>query len=70
LRLLESGELPDGWLQRTCPLVGLQQAKILLLFTDADASTSQTPFPAHSIAQEHGAALVSFSPEQIINDLV
>jgi glycosyltransferase involved in cell wall biosynthesis len=68
LRLLETAGLPDGWVGKNHALwVGVQQAKSAwLLFTDADAehernSTSR----ALQIAQEQGAALVSFSPEQV-----
>ena len=68
LRLLETAGLPDGWVGKNYALwVGVQQAKSAwLLFTDADAehernSTSR----ALQIAQEQGAALVSFSPEQV-----
>ena len=68
LRLLESGELPDGWVGKNHALwVGVQQAKSpWLLFTDADAEHEPDSVSrALHIAQEHGAALVSFSPEQI-----
>jgi glycosyltransferase involved in cell wall biosynthesis len=68
LRLLETAGLPDGWVGKNHALwIGVQQAKSTwLLFTDADAehernSTSR----ALQIAQEQGAALVSFSPEQV-----
>jgi glycosyltransferase involved in cell wall biosynthesis len=68
LRLLETAGLPDGWVGKNYALwVGVQEAKSAwLLFTDADAehernSTSR----ALQIAQEQGAALVSFSPEQV-----
>jgi glycosyltransferase involved in cell wall biosynthesis len=68
LRLLESGGLPDGWVGKNYALsVGVQEAKgVWLLFTDADAEHERDSVPrALRIAQEHGAALVSFSPEQI-----
>ncbi len=68
LRLLESGELPDGWVGKNHALwVGVQQAKSpWLLFTDADAEHEPDSVSrALHIAQEHGATLVSFSPEQI-----
>jgi len=68
LRLLESGGLPDGWVGKNHALwVGVQQAKSpWLLFTDADAEHEPDSVSrALHIAQEHGAALVSFSPEQI-----
>src|SRR5712692_9706884 len=68
LRLLESGGLPDGWVGKNHALwVGVQQAKSpWLLFTDADAEHEPDSVSrALQIAQEQGAALVSFSPEQI-----
>jgi glycosyltransferase involved in cell wall biosynthesis len=68
LRLLESGGLPDGWVGKNYALwVGVQQAKSAwLLFTDADAEHERDSVSrALQIAQEHNAALVSFSPEQI-----
>src|SRR5258706_6948510 len=68
LRLLESGELPDGWVGKNHALwVGVQQAKcVWLLFTDADAEHERDSVShALQIANEQGAALVSFSPEQI-----
>jgi glycosyltransferase involved in cell wall biosynthesis len=68
LRLLESGGLPDGWVGKNHALwIGMQQAKCdWLLFTDADAEHERHSVSrALQIAQEHHAALVSFSPEQI-----
>jgi glycosyltransferase involved in cell wall biosynthesis len=68
LRLLESGELPDGWVGKNHALwVGVRQAKSpWLLFTDADAEHERDSVArALQIAKEQGAALVSFSPEQI-----
>jgi glycosyltransferase involved in cell wall biosynthesis len=68
LRLLESGALPDGWVGKNHALwVGVQQAGCdWLLFTDADAEHERDSVSrALQIAQEHNAALVSFSPEQI-----
>jgi len=68
LRLLESSRLPDGWVGKNHALwVGVQQAKCAwLLFTDADAEHERNSASrALQLAQEHNAALVSFSPEQI-----
>ena len=68
LRLLESGELPDGWVGKNHALwIGAKQAKgAWLLFTDADAQHEpNSAASALQIAQKHHAALVSFSPEQI-----
>jgi glycosyltransferase involved in cell wall biosynthesis len=68
LRLLESGELPDGWVGKNHALwVGVREAKSpWLLFTDADAEHERVSVSrALQIANEQGAALVSFSPEQI-----
>src|SRR5216683_1866140 len=68
LRLLESGELPDGWVGKNHALwVGVEQAKCAwLLFTDADAEHERDSVSrALQIANQQGAALVSFSPEQI-----
>jgi glycosyltransferase involved in cell wall biosynthesis len=68
LRLLEAGSLPDGWVGKNHALwVGVHQAKSAwLLFTDADAEHEpNSAARALQIAQEHNAALVSFSPEQI-----
>jgi glycosyltransferase involved in cell wall biosynthesis len=68
LRLLETPGLPDGWVGKNHALwIGTQQAKgAWLLFTDADAEhESHSSARALQIAQEHHAALVSFSPQQI-----
>ena len=68
LRLLESDELPDGWVGKNHALwIGAQQAiGKWLLFTDADAEHKpNSAAKALEIAQKNDAALVSFSPEQI-----
>lgn len=68
LRLLETSNLPDGWVGKNHALwVGVQQATSpWLLFTDADAQHSGNSVGrALQIAHERQAALVSFSPEQI-----
>lgn len=69
LRLLEAGGLPDGWVGKNHALwVGVQQAKgDWLLFTDADVvHEPNSAARALQLAQENNAALVSFSPEQIM----
>jgi glycosyltransferase involved in cell wall biosynthesis len=68
LRLLEAGELPDGWVGKNHALwVGVQQANSAwLLFTDADAEHQRDSVSrALQIAKEKNTALVSFSPEQV-----
>jgi glycosyltransferase involved in cell wall biosynthesis len=68
LRLLEVTELPEGWVGKNYALwIGAQQAKgAWLLFTDADAEHEpNSAARALQIAQDHNAALVSFSPQQI-----
>jgi len=68
LRLLESGELPDGWVGKNHALwVGVQQAKSAwLLFTDADAEHLQDSVSlALQTAEQQHASLLSYSPEQM-----
>lgn len=68
LRLLETAGLPDGWVGKNHALwVGVQEASsVWLLFTDADAEHQcNSAAQALRLAQQHDAALVSFSPEQI-----
>ncbi len=68
MHLLESGELPDGWVGKNHALwIGVRRAKSpWLLFTDADAEHEPDSVSrALQIANEQGAALVSFSSEQI-----
>lgn len=69
LRVLQAGQLPAGWVGKNHALwLGVQAAKQdWLLFTDADtrhlAGATQR---ALEDAQRYGAALVSYSPEQIM----
>jgi chlorobactene glucosyltransferase len=68
LRVLETQEVPPGWVGKNNAVwIGASQAKSLwLLFTDADAELAPAGVArALQVAQEAGAALVSFSPEQL-----
>jgi glycosyltransferase involved in cell wall biosynthesis len=67
LRIVNSGELPQGWVGKNYALwLGAQAAKSdWLLFTDAD--TVHFPGAAQRALEDariHNAALVSYSPEQ------
>jgi glycosyltransferase involved in cell wall biosynthesis len=69
LRLLETGTLPAGWLGKNNAAWkgACEAANGWLLFTDADAELlSEATARALQIAGEFEAALVSFSPEQVI----
>jgi cellulose synthase/poly-beta-1,6-N-acetylglucosamine synthase-like glycosyltransferase len=69
VRLLETTELPPGWVGKNHAVwLGAQQAQgEWLLFTDADAVHAQySAAKALAIAKEQNAALVSFSPEQVM----
>ena len=69
LRLLDAPEPPPGWVGKNhAAWLGAQQATgEWLLFTDADAILSEgAAATALALAGEHQAALVSFSPEQIL----
>jgi glycosyltransferase involved in cell wall biosynthesis len=69
LRLLETEELPAGWVGKNNAVwLGAREAKgEWLLFTDADAVHSgDSAARALAIAAKENAALVSFSPEQIM----
>jgi cellulose synthase/poly-beta-1,6-N-acetylglucosamine synthase-like glycosyltransferase len=69
LRLLETHEVPSGWIGKNHAVsVGAKEAKSTwLLFTDADAELKPGAMArALQIAQENSAALVSFSPEQVV----
>ena len=68
LRLLETRDVPPGWMGKNNAVwMGAQEAKSAwLLFTDADAELApEAVARALQIARETGAALVSFSPEQV-----
>jgi glycosyltransferase involved in cell wall biosynthesis len=68
LRLLETTDLPEGWVGKNHALwVGVEQATSpWLLFTDADAvHFANSVERALQVAREQEAGLVSFSPEQI-----
>src|SRR5215470_4663170 len=69
LRLLETTELPNGWVGKNNAVwLGAQEAKgKWLLFTDADAVLAPgATAKAFQLALENSAALVSFSPEQTL----
>jgi glycosyltransferase involved in cell wall biosynthesis len=68
LRVLETQNLPPGWVGKNNAVwIGVSQAKSpWLLFTDADAELAPAAVTrALQVARETGAALVSFSPEQL-----
>ncbi|MGB8476888.1 MAG: glycosyltransferase [Candidatus Acidiferrum sp.] len=68
LRLLETHEVPPGWVGKNhAVFLGAKEAKSpWLLFTDADAELQPgATARALQLAQDNGAALISFSPEQI-----
>jgi cellulose synthase/poly-beta-1,6-N-acetylglucosamine synthase-like glycosyltransferase len=69
VRLLQTNELPAGWVGKNHAVwTGAQQARgEWLLFTDADAVHARdSAKKALEIAKRDGAALVSFSPEQVM----
>jgi glycosyltransferase involved in cell wall biosynthesis len=69
LRLLETSELPSGWVGKNNAVwLGARQARgKWLLFTDADAVLAKgATAKAFQLAEENSAALVSFSPEQTL----
>jgi glycosyltransferase involved in cell wall biosynthesis len=68
LKLLETGEVPAGWVGKSNAVwLGAQQAKTAwLLFVDADAELSTGAVACGlDLAEQNSAALVSFSPEQV-----
>jgi cellulose synthase/poly-beta-1,6-N-acetylglucosamine synthase-like glycosyltransferase len=70
LRLLETKELPVGWVGKNNAVwLGARQAKSdWLLFTDADSvHEKDSAARALAIAAHENAAMVSFSPEQVMN---
>ncbi len=69
LRLLETTDLPAGWVGKNNAVwLGAQSAKgKWLLFTDADAVLAEgATAKAFELAKENTAALVSFSPAQTL----
>jgi glycosyltransferase involved in cell wall biosynthesis len=69
LRLLETQEVPAGWVgKNNAVFLGAKEAKHpWLLFTDADAELQPgAAARALQIAKETTAALISFSPEQVV----
>src|SRR5260221_9909698 len=69
LRLLETSELPAGWVGKNNAVwLGAQNTNgKWLLFLDADAILAEgTTAKAFKLAEENSAALVSFSPEQTL----
>jgi glycosyltransferase involved in cell wall biosynthesis len=71
VRLLEATELPPGWVGKNNAVwIGAREARSeWLLFTDADAvHAPDSAARALSIAAENSAALVSFSPEQVMEN--
>jgi glycosyltransferase involved in cell wall biosynthesis len=69
LRLLETRDVPAGWVGKNNAVwIGAKNATgTWLLFTDADAELApEAVARALQIARETGAALVSFSPEQVM----
>jgi glycosyltransferase involved in cell wall biosynthesis len=70
VRLLAVTELPPGWVGKNNAVwIGAREAQSeWLLFTDADAvHAPDSAAKALSIAAENGAALISFSPEQVMD---
>jgi len=71
MRLLETAELPAGWVGKNNAVwLGAQNAKgKWLLFLDADAVLAEgATAKAFKLAEENSAALVSFSPGQTLEN--
>jgi glycosyltransferase involved in cell wall biosynthesis len=71
VKLLEATELPPGWVGKNSAVwIGAREARSeWLLFTDADAvHAPDSAARALSIAADNRAALVSFSPEQVMKN--
>jgi len=69
IRLIHAAELPAGWVGKNHAVwLGAREALgNWLLFTDADAVHSEDAATrAMTLARQHNAALVSFSPEQVL----
>jgi len=69
VRLLEAAELPAGWVGKNNAVwIGAKEARSeWLLFTDADAVHEvDSAAKALQIAAQQDAAMVSFSPEQVM----
>jgi glycosyltransferase involved in cell wall biosynthesis len=69
VRLLRSTELPAGWVGKNHAVwLGSREVQgDWLLFTDADAvHAANSAARAMDLAKQHNAALVSFSPEQVM----
>jgi glycosyltransferase involved in cell wall biosynthesis len=69
IRLIHAAELPAGWVGKNHAVwLGAREARgDWLLFTDADAVHSvDSATRAMALATQHNAALVSFSPEQVL----
>jgi glycosyltransferase involved in cell wall biosynthesis len=69
IQLLKASELPPGWVGKNHAVwLGSREAQgAWLLFTDADAvHAGDSAARAMGLATQHSAALVSFSPEQVM----